>query len=90
VIALELEHPEIVSVSRIDVEVFLIMARPRTKGGEQSDKLSHVGATVSQELFDRFDAFCEKKMAVKAAGIVLAIEQYLDREAPIKGGRAKG
>lgn len=65
------------------------MARPRTKGGQQGDKLPHIGATVSQELFDRFNAFCKEKMAVKAAVIVRAVEQYLDREAPIKGAKAK-
>jgi hypothetical protein len=75
VIAVELEHPEIVSVPRVGVEVFLIMARPRTKGGEQGDKLPHIGAIVSQELFDRFNAFCKERLAVNAAVIVRAVEQ---------------
>jgi len=65
------------------------MARPRTKGGEQGDKLPHIGATVSQEFYDRLDSFCKARMAIKAAVIVRAVQEYLDREAPVKGSKAK-
>jgi hypothetical protein len=65
------------------------MARPRTKGGEPGDKLPHIGATVSQEFYDRFDSFCKAKMAVKAAVIVRAVQEYMDREAPTKGTKGK-
>lgn len=49
----------------------------------------HVGTNIPKELFDRLEAFRVERMAIRASLIERAIEEYLDREAPVKGAKGK-
>ena len=61
------------------------MGRPSTKG----DNPAHIGCYIPRDLYDRLEAFRAERMAIRAALIQRAIEEYLDREAPVKGSKAK-
>jgi predicted DNA-binding protein len=56
------------------------MGRPNTKGKTPQ----HVGSSVTQEFFDRFDAFCKERGMVKAFVVQKAVEEYMDRVALVK------
>jgi hypothetical protein len=61
------------------------MGRPSVKG----DKPQHIGCIIPRALFDRLEAFRVERMANRAGIIQRAIEQYLDREAPLKAKAAR-
>jgi metal-responsive CopG/Arc/MetJ family transcriptional regulator len=59
--------------------------RPSTKG---DDGVKHVGCEIPQALYDRLEAFRgDNYNPPRAQVIARAIEQFLDREAPVKGGK---
>ena len=61
------------------------MGRKSTKGKE---KPVHVGCELSKTLYDRLEAL--RGLVPRAAIIQKAIEEYLDREAPLKAKTARG
>jgi hypothetical protein len=75
------------------LEVFMTIAgkggRPNTKGKTPQ----HIGSSVTQEVFDRFDGFCQSRGLVKAFVVQKAVTEFMDRteaqEAPAKAKAAR-
>jgi hypothetical protein len=61
------------------------MGRPNTKGKTPQ----HIGSSVSQELFDRFDEFCKSRGMMKAFVVQKAVEEFMERNEPAKSKAAR-
>lgn len=49
-----------------------------------------LNAKISQELFDRVEAYCEKTRLSKTAVMEIALQEYLDRVTKENDNRIKG
>jgi len=65
------------------------MAKKGTAGRPSLGDREHVGCMIPRDLYDRLEAFRAESMANRAALIQRAIEEYLDRKAPVKASKAK-